>query len=150
MLMSCWLEIHQFKCHIDCNSWNALQLSNNSKPFVGQPRILILLVHDTSLVYTLKTHLSTMCVLVHLTLSYTINSTIKRMLFMGWSGWWSMWARRSLIMSSIPLTNTFSVETVAQGLPSTIYLADVVCRLLRQPKGLSSAHTKRSGCWFPR
>lgn len=38
-------------------------------------------------------------------------------------------------MSLILHTNTFLVETVAQGLPSTVYLTGVVCKLLRQPEG---------------
>lgn len=41
-------------------------------------------------------------------------------------------------------------ESIAPDLFSAIYLTGVVCKLLRQPEGLPSAHLKDRGCGFLR
>lgn len=55
-----------------------------------------------------------------------------------------------MVKSPIPSTNTFSVEPVVPYLPSVVYLTGVVYKLLRQPKGLPSPHSKGSDYQFPR
>lgn len=52
-------------------------------------------------------------------------------------------------MSSIPLINIFFVKPVEHDLSNTVYLAGVVCMLLRQSENLLSVYPKESGCKSP-
>lgn len=49
----------------------------------------------------------------------------------------------------IEAKKVFWVKAIAPDLSSAVYLDGMVCRLLRQPKGLPSAHPKSSRCGFP-